>query len=70
MAIVKPGKERNIASKLLKYDIVKDVSIVSGEYDLIIKLEVPDMSSLRSFLTEHLRKLRDIEKTSTMISMD
>lgn len=67
--ITKPGSRSDISkSSFLSMKGVKDVTEVYGEYDLIIKVTVPKMEDLQTFILD-LRKVGGIEKTATMISM-
>lgn len=69
LLIVKPGDESNVAEKLKKKKEVKDVSVVYGEYDIIAKVEMPNMEGLQNFLIKEIRAMDEIERTSTMISL-
>jgi len=62
----KSGAEKQVLEKLRKYKEITDARIVYGEYDIIAKIQVPDISDLNDFLLEKVRSL-DIEKTSTLI---
>jgi len=66
LIVVAPGKENQVAGNLLKMSEVKDLGIVYGEYDIIIKVEVPSMEALQNFVLK-IRKDKNIERTSTMI---
>ncbi len=66
LVIAKSGFEKQVLEKLKKYKEIKDAKIVYGEYDIIIKISVSDVSKLNDFLLEKVRNL-DIEKTSTLI---
>ncbi len=63
----KPGTETKVAEDLVKKKEIKDISIVYGAYDIIIKLAVKSMSDLQNFILG-LRKDMDVEQTSTLIS--
>ena len=63
----KPGAEVMIAEKLVSRKEVKDITIVYGIYDLIIKLQVKNMNLLQEFIL-NLRKDKNIEQTATLIS--
>ena len=67
--LVKPGEESNVAKKLTEMPEVKDVDIVYGEYDIIAKVNVKDMEALQKFLINKIRKIDEIDRTSTMIAI-
>jgi anthranilate phosphoribosyltransferase len=66
LIIAKSGFEKQVLEKLRKLKEIKDAKIVYGEYDIIAKIEVGDVSDLNDFLIEKVRNL-EIEKTSTLI---
>ena len=67
--LVKPGEESIVAKKLTEMPEVKDVDIVYGEYDIIAKVNVKDMEALQKFLISKIRKIDEIDRTSTMIAI-
>jgi len=46
---------------------VEDVSIVTGEIDLIVKVAVKDVDMLNDFIVNKLRNVEGIEKTVTCV---
>ena len=69
LLIVKPGEESKVSEKLNKLKEVKDVSVVYGEYDIVAKVEKPNMEELQNFLIKNIRAMDEVERTSTMISL-
>ncbi|ACS90101.1 Transcriptional regulatory protein, asnC family [Thermococcus sibiricus MM 739] len=63
------GKEREVMEKLLTYPEVKEAYVVYGEYDLIVKVETETLKDLDHFITERIRKMPEIQMTSTMIAI-
>ena len=68
LMIVKPGTESDVAKKLVARKEVKDISIVYGQYDLVMKVETADMKSLQDFILG-MRKDKNVENTTTMIAV-
>ena len=68
LVITKPGSESRIANKFLKLPEVKDIEVVYGDYDIVMKVEFSNMDKLSEFV-KNLRALKDIKSTSTMIAM-
>ncbi len=68
MIVTEPGTESKIARELKKKESVKDVGVVYGEYDIILKIEVSSMLDLQNFILE-MRKNKGIQRTTTMISV-
>ena len=69
MMLVKPGEEVPVAEKLQEMPEVQSVDIVYGEYDVVAKIKVESMEKLQKFLMDKIRKIDEIERTSTMITI-
>ncbi len=63
----KPGSEVKVAEEYINKKEVKEATVVYGVYDIIMKIEVKTMTELENFIL-NLRKNKDIEQTSTLIS--
>lgn len=63
----KPGAETKVAESLVSKKEVKDINIVYGAFDIILKVEVKDMAALQDFVLV-MRKNTEVEHTSTLIS--
>ena len=61
------GKEREILSKVKDFSEIKDVHMIYGEWDVIIKIEVKNVESITSFVVDKLRGIDAVKLTSTMI---
>ncbi|OLS21083.1 MAG: hypothetical protein HeimC3_16450 [Candidatus Heimdallarchaeota archaeon LC_3] len=61
------GKERFILQELRKNPYVSKAFILNGIYDLILRIEADDLESLKNIIFKHIRTIRYIEKTFTMI---
>jgi DNA-binding Lrp family transcriptional regulator len=64
---VKVGAERNVVEKLKKLKEIRDINELYGEWDIIAKIEVPNIEDLDALITEKIRDNDEIELTSTMI---
>ncbi|MEL9970434.1 MAG: Lrp/AsnC ligand binding domain-containing protein [Metallosphaera sp.] len=65
-----PGGEEEVYNKLRSMSEVNETYIVYGVYDIVAKLEAPDMDSLRNFISNNIRKLPKVRSTLTMIIME
>ncbi|HKZ49519.1 MAG TPA: Lrp/AsnC ligand binding domain-containing protein [Candidatus Nanoarchaeia archaeon] len=63
---VKSGSEKDTLEKLKKVPEVRDVYLVYGEYDLILKVELKEISDLSEFVIARIRAL-PIDRTTTLI---
>ncbi|BAD85676.1 predicted transcription regulator, Lrp/AsnC family [Thermococcus kodakarensis KOD1] len=68
LIVVKPGNEEKVYQEIIKDPRVKEAYRVYGEYDIIIRIEVPSIEELDRFHDEVLRKIKDIELTETLIA--
>lgn len=64
---VSSGTEREVCKKVADFEEVIDASIVYGEFDIVAKVNVDELSSLEAFLSENIRNIPSIILTSTMI---
>ena len=67
---LKRGGETSIGDKLKNLDGVLEYSLLYGEYDAILKVKKSSMEELQKFLIQDIRKINDIENTSTMICVN
>ncbi|UCD26658.1 MAG: Lrp/AsnC ligand binding domain-containing protein [Candidatus Bathyarchaeota archaeon] len=67
LVTLQSGSEKNVLKKVANFEEVREVDLVYGEYDAIVKVKVDEMSRLDEFLTDRLRVLPDIYLTTTMI---
>ncbi len=68
LVVVKPGTEEKVYQELKKRDDIREIYRVYGEYDLLLRVEVPDIHLLDQFHDEILRRIKDIEMTETLIA--
>ena len=64
---VKSGSERDFLKQISEFKEVVEANLVIGENDIVIKINVKDISQLDEFLTDKLRVLPDVFLTTTMI---
>ncbi|MGD8505647.1 MAG: Lrp/AsnC ligand binding domain-containing protein [Candidatus Bathyarchaeota archaeon] len=73
---VAPGKDRKVLEKLLKYDEVTEVHVITGQYDVLAVLEfelygreifASFQETASKFVVEKIRKLKDVRDTNTII---
>ena len=64
---VSSGAEREVCKNIADFEEVIDASIIYGEFDIVAKINVDELSSLEAFLSENIRNIPSIMLTSTMI---
>jgi DNA-binding Lrp family transcriptional regulator len=68
--LVKSTREglNHLGAELADVDGIAEVYTVTGEWDFIAIARVREHEELAKVVTQHLTKLRDIEKTQTMVA--
>ncbi len=61
-------KLRKLVSRLEKLKFVTEVTLVYGEYNIILKTETCSIEELNFFIYNELRKIHGLAKTTTMIT--
>jgi len=61
------GTEDRIMEQLAAIPEVKAVYFVYGPYDLVVKIEAPDIEKIRAVVREKVRKIDGIRSTTTLI---
>lgn len=73
---VAPGEDRKVAEKLLKYDEVVEVHMITGEYDILAVLEfeiyakqifTSFQETASKFVLDKIRRLGSVQDTNTII---
>lgn len=63
---VNSGAEKEVCKKIADLNNVLDASIIYGEYDIIARVVVPELTHLNDFL-DKVRSIPSVILTSTMI---
>ena len=64
------GSEISVANKLKEFSFLKEIYVVYGIYDLIIKIEGDNLNYIKKVLIEKIRKIKEITSTITLIAHD
>jgi anthranilate phosphoribosyltransferase len=62
------GEEKTVAEELEKLKEVELADILYGEWDIILRVNVKDLTELDTFLTKKIRKIKNVKLTSTLIA--
>lgn len=57
--------QRKVAREIASFSEVQDVHIISGEWDILIKVRTKDVDSVGKFVVDKLRLVKGIERTLT-----
>ena len=62
--------QRSLAQRIAKMPEVSEVSVISGQWDIIVKVRAESVEGVGAFVTEKLRAMRGIEKTETCVCFE
>lgn len=62
--------QRDIAKEVARFPEVQEVHIITGDWDILIKVKEKDVSAIGRFVVDKLRTVRGIEKTLTCMVFD
>lgn len=63
------GREYSLYDDVVKIKGVKDATIVYGLYDMVVKAETENLSSL-SYLVDQIREIAGISATLTLVEIE
>lgn len=58
--------QKELVKEIFSKDIVENIGIITGDFDVIAKVLARDMEHLDEFVTNYLRNLDGIKKTQTL----
>ena len=64
---VKSGLEHEVTAKLDQISDIKESHIVFGVWDLVAKIETPNLQKLDYIVTQ-IRKIAGVEQTTTLLA--
>jgi len=62
------GHEKAVAKELAKIDEVSEVYLLTGEYDILVRVDPKDPSTVIDLIAEKLRKVGGIQETRTIFT--
>ncbi len=70
-----PGKaemvsQREFCREIALHPFVQEVQVISGEWDVLLKVRAPSVEEMNSFIVDFLREIPSVERTITMFAMD
>ncbi len=60
-----PVSQRTVAEEIAKFPEVQEVHIITGDWDLLVKLRTESVDAVGKFVVDKLRLIRGLEKTLT-----
>ena len=62
--------QREVAKEVARFAEVQEVYVISGDWDVLIKVKATDIDAVGRFVVDKLRTVRGIEKTVTCMVFD
>jgi DNA-binding Lrp family transcriptional regulator len=62
--------QREIAKKISEIPYVQEAHIVSGDWDILVKVRAKDVEEIGKLVIDKLRLIEGVEKTLTMVVFD
>ena len=69
LIVTDPMQTRNVLKQIRKIEAVKNSYEVMGPYDIIIEIEVEDLSQIPPILGEGIRRIEGIESTTSLVAI-
>lgn len=60
-----PITQREVAEEIAKFPEVQEVHVITGDWDLLIKVRAENVETVGKFVVDKLRHIRGLEKTLT-----
>ena len=60
-----PLSQRTVAQEIAKFPEVQEVQIITGDWDLLVKLRAENVDEIGKFVVDKLRLIQGLEKTLT-----
>ncbi len=61
---------QDIVALLKKQKEIEEIAFITGDYDIIIKVNVADIAELNEYIVTHILKLPWIARTKTMVVLE
>ena len=62
----KMGHEMEVMNDLLKLDGIKEAMGTYGQYDVLVKVQVPSRSDVERIITKEIRAIPNVVSTTTL----
>ena len=65
-----PTRERDVYLSLSNNDVVAEVHVLYGEFDLLVRVSSDNSVDLSKMLVQDFRQIEGVKETQTMIAVD
>lgn len=62
--------QREFCEEIAQHPLVQEVHVLSGEFDVLLKVRAKDVQQMNDFIVDSLREMPAVDRTLTMFAMD
>ena len=62
--------QKEFCKKIAQHHYIQGVHLLSGEFDIILKVRAKSVDEMRAFIVDHLREMPSIERTQTTFVLE
>lgn len=72
IAILKKSNltEHDVAKKIRAHDLVEEADLITGEYDILIKLRACSTEEMNAYIVKQLREVESVARTHTLVVIE
>ena len=63
-----PGKAYEVADEIFEREIVSELYSTSGEWDLLMKIYIPEGEDIGKYMNDHILNIPHIERSLTTLT--
>jgi DNA-binding Lrp family transcriptional regulator len=63
---LQPGNTENVITEIRKIENIQKVSVVAGEYDIVVRVQVKSLDKLLK-VTDKIQMINGVKKTTTQV---
>ncbi|MFZ1344576.1 Lrp/AsnC family transcriptional regulator [Thiothrix eikelboomii] len=63
-----PGKAYLVADEIFEREIVSELYSTSGEWDLLMKIYIPEEDDIGKYINDHILNIEHIERSLTTLT--
>lgn len=61
------GKKKLVAARLKNFEEISIIDELHGRYDIIVRIDTEDQSSMEHFMQNNIHTIEDIQKAETLV---
>ena len=66
LIMMRPGNSENAIKEMRKIENVEKISVVAGEYDIVVRVHVKNLENLLK-VTDKIQMIQGVKKTTTQV---